>query len=343
MKTKLALALLGLMFMTGHLTAQDDASERTIDLRAFGFRGGSCSGSVFFLDDNRLILSTPLMKKCGKDTWWKAKPTRLTVIDLHGKVIATKDRADVVETHAGPLGYAVVCTENSIELISGDLDTARTFPVNPAKENLCFDVGDLSPSRIAISVAGRLFQGTSPDPIADARESKDGRVVGVTDSGFAVCIPKGNSTCSQLKVNGTEWNIAGLWDHDLRHLLFLTPEELLLPNDSGVTSLESVTFNGMQTQIADLSKFRPPFINTVDLSISAVVPRRILYYVTGCYLGDFDDCYGVSYRKFVVFDSQTQQPLFHHDADGNSGPVISPDGRVIADLDRTDLHFYSIP
>ena len=194
------LALLGLALATGTLTGQQkDVKEQTIDLIPFGFHGGSCSGKVFFLDDNRLILSTPLIKKCGKDTWWTGKPTRLTVIDLYGKKIITKDRADVVETHEGPLGYAAICTENTVELISGDLDKTINIPIYPTKEEKCFDIGDVSPSRTAISIHDiddsvhalfarfRLFQAASVNPIAEVQSTQGSHVVGVTDTGFALC------------------------------------------------------------------------------------------------------------------------------------------------------------
>ena len=338
---KLMFALLGLALATGTLTGQQkDVKEQTIDLTPFGFHGGSCSGKVFFLDDNRLILSTPMMKKCGKDTWWTGKPTRLTVIDLYGKKIITKDRSDVVEAHEGPLGYAAVCTEKSIELIYSDLTTATTIPEN---DHPCFYIGHVSPSRTAIEISGHLFQGSSPNPIAEVHLTKGSQVVGITDTGFAICSPEGYLTCSHFTVDGVDWKGDSSWEQNLRHVLFLSPEELLLPIYSGTKSLESVTPDGRQTQLADLSKFRPPYTNTNKLSISAVAPRRILYYVTGCYLGDFDDCYFVTYHKFAVFDSQTHQTLFHHDVDGDTSPIISPNGHIVADLDGTDLHLYNIP
>jgi hypothetical protein len=341
MKMKLMFALLGLALATGTLTGQQkDVKEQTIDLTPFGFHGGSCSGKVYFLDDNRLILSTPLMKKCGKDTWWKAKPTRLTVIDLNGKAITTKDRADVVETHTGPLGYATVCTENSIELISGDLNKAIDIPI---KDNPCFRIGDVSPSRTAIEISGRLFQGASPNPIAEVHPTKGSQIVGITDTGFAICSLEGYLTCAHFTVNGVDWKGDSLWEQNLKHVLFLTPQELLLPDDIRTQPLAAVHSDGTQTQISYLSKLRPPYINTINLSISAVAPRRILYYVTGCHLGDFDDCFFVTYHKFAVFDSQTDQTLLQHDVDGDSGPIISPNGHIVADLDGADLHLYNIP
>jgi hypothetical protein len=341
MKMKLTLAFLGLVLATGTLAGQQqDVKEQTIDLTPFGFHGGSCSGKVFFLDDNRLILSTPLMKKCGKDTWWKAKPTRLTVINLNGKAITTKDRADVVETHEGSLGYAAICTEKSIELISGGLNTATSIPEN---DNPCFRIGRVSPSRTAIEISGLLFQGSSPNPIAEVHLTKGSHVVGITDTGFAICSPEGYLTCAHFMVNGVDWKGDSSWEQNLRHVLFLTSQELLLPDDIRTQPLKTVGSDGTQTQISYLSKLRPPFSNTVNLSTSAVAPRRILYSVTGCHLGDFDDCFFVTYRKFAVFDSQTHQTLFQHDADGDSGPIISPNGHVVADLDGTDLHLYNIP
>jgi hypothetical protein len=91
---KLPLAILGLVLTTGHLLSQPpNVAEQTIDLKSFGFRGGSCDSRQFasFLDDSRLVLSAPLVGICDKSNWSNALPTQLTVIDLHGRCSSDED------------------------------------------------------------------------------------------------------------------------------------------------------------------------------------------------------------------------------------------------------------
>jgi hypothetical protein len=96
-------------------------TERTIEVERFGFIGGPCDSrqSVQFLDDERLMLSAPLVGVCNKSDWSNALQTQLTVIDLHGTLLATKRRPGIYRMTAGPVGYAAVCTESSLELVSG--------------------------------------------------------------------------------------------------------------------------------------------------------------------------------------------------------------------------------
>jgi hypothetical protein len=239
-----------------------------------------------------------------------------------------------------------------VELVPGDLGSARVISTYQRKVPVC-GIDGLSPSRTAISVRNygdapksfarhRLVQVESSEPIAEEQLEKGRSLAGITDSGYAICIAVEHRKCAQLTVDGTEWKVNSL-DEQHRDSFFLSPDELLLPPSTGDKALISLSPDGKRSQAANLHGFQPPFVDTQEVEISAAAPRRILYFVTGCYLGDFDDCYGLFYHRFVVFDSQTHQPLFHHGANADSVPIISPNGHIVAVLDKTKLHVYRIP
>jgi hypothetical protein len=72
-------------------------------------------------------------------------------------------------------------------------------------------------------------------------------------------------------------------------------------------------------------------------------PRRILYHVDGCLLGDFDDCYGVVFRRFAVFDSRTSQMLFRHKYSSDGRLEISPSGHVVLEQQGKELRLFRLP
>lgn len=348
--------IFGLFFTVGYAVAQPPkVTEQTIPLERFGFKAGSCDSrqSAQFLDDDRLVLSAPLVGVCDKSNWSNALQTQLTVIDLHGAVLATKTRPDVYAMRAGPIGYAAVCTESSLDLVSGDLSTARVVSIRHDKFSPCSDIKGLSPSRRAISVRDfgespksfarhRLIDAKSEKPIAEQQFGKGDYLAGITDSGYAVCTSVGHQVCEQLTVDGSAW-VVGFHGVVSHQGLFLTPSELLLPPLRTEKALISVFPDGKQEQVANLREFQPPNVDNSSVQISATNPRRILYSATGCYIGDFDDCYGFIFERVVVFDPQTHQALFKQKVGRDAISILSPNGHTVLVLDKTKLHIYMIP
>lgn len=329
-------------------------TEHTVEVERFGFIGGPCESrqSVQFLDDERLILSAPLSGVCNKSNWLNALQTQLTVIDLHGAVLATKRRPDIYGMKAGPLGYAAVCTENSLELVSGDLGTARVIPTSPSKFSPCTDIDGLSPSRTAISLRAfdgspksfarrRLFDPRLEKPIAEQQFGKSESLAGISDSGYAICTSAGHHDCEHLVVNGSAWAVGVPAGASRRGLLLLPNQMIFLPWPE--KALMSLFPDGKQEEIADLRGFRPPNVDNSSIQISATSPRRILYSATGCYLGDFDDCYAFIFQQLVVFDPQTHQALFRKKVGGEATAILSPDGHTVVVLEKTKLNIYMIP
>jgi hypothetical protein len=95
--------------------------------------------------------------------------------------------------------------------------------------------------------------------------------------------------------------------------------------------------------MGDIAKIRPPFIDSSDTKMSAAEPRRILYRVDGCLLGDFDDCYGVVFHRFAVFNSQTSRMLFRHSYAPGANLKISPNGHIVMEQDGAEVHLFRIP
>jgi hypothetical protein len=348
--------IFGIVFIVGYIVAQPSkVTEQTVQLERYGFKADSCNfrQSAQFLHDDRLMLSAPLVGVCDKSNWSNGLQTQLTVIDLHGAVLASKTRPDVYEMKAGPIGYAAVCTENSLELVSGDLDTAKVISSSPSKFSPCFNIDGLSPSRRAISVRDfgglhksfarhRLIDPKSEQPIAEQQFGKGDSLAGITDSGYAVCTLAKYRGCEQLTVDGSPW-IVGVPVAVSHRGFFVSPNQLLLPPYQTQPALMSLFPNGEREQVVDLRGFQPPNVDSESVEISATNPRRILYSATGCYLGDFDDCYGFSFGRIVVFDPQTHQALFQQKIGRDTTSILSPNGHTVVVLDKTKLHIYMIP
>jgi hypothetical protein len=105
----------------------------------------------------------------------------------------------------------------------------------------------------------------------------------------------------------------------------------------------SLSPNGEEEQVVDLRKIKPPNADSESIEISADAPRRILYSATGCYIGDFDDCYGLNFERIAVFDPQTHQLLFEEKVGRNAISMISPNGHIVAVLDGSKLQIHTIP
>ena len=152
------------------------AQEWKLNLAPFGLVKAGCAwypGDVEFLDDDHLIVSAPVAYTCGKSDRDKPIDTRITEIDLQGHEVAGSRKPDVVELVAAPLGYVGVCTGDRIELLSPNLEVARSIALpETGRAGRCFWSGGLSPSRTAMAIWGpakseiRLYQGSSADPIA---------------------------------------------------------------------------------------------------------------------------------------------------------------------------------
>lgn len=324
--------------------------EKTVPLEQFGFRTGSCESrqSLQFLDDDHLLLSAPLAGVCDRSTWSKALETQLTVIDLRGTVLVRKTWPEIYAIGAGPIGFAVVCTATSLELISHDLNMVKVLSTHLIAMSPCSGVDGLSPSRTAISVRDfsedpksgtfhRLMSATSDRPLAERRISKPDFLAGITDSGYAVCVE--HEGCAQLTVEGKVWEgHAGVGKG-----LFLSPDQMLLPVSPGEKLLMSRLPDGKREQLFDLHGFAPPNVDNPSVQISATLPRRILYAATGCYLGDFDDCYAFTFGRVVVIDPQTHQALFKKNVSQGAESILSPNGHTVVVLDKTKLKIYKIP
>ena len=122
----------------------------------------------------------------------------------------------------------------------------------------------------------------------------------------------------------------------------IAPDRLLLASFDG-KRLFAETATGETIPMGDIAKIRPPFIDGSEAGMSAAEPRRILYSIDGCPLGDFDDCYGVLFRRFAVFDSQTSRMLFRHTYSSGASLKISPNGHIVMEHDGAEVHLFRLP
>lgn len=122
----------------------------------------------------------------------------------------------------------------------------------------------------------------------------------------------------------------------------ITEDKLLIADPNG-KRLYTLTPSGEKVTVADLTRIKPPFINSSDVQLSASEPRRVLYRVDGCLLGDFDDCYGDFFHRFAVFDSTDGRLIFRSHYAADATLKISPDGHTVVEQDGTVLHVFSLP
>jgi len=204
----------------------------------------------------------------------------------------------------------------------------------PDKMGPCGGIDGLSPSRTAISIRDfgdspksfarhRLFRADLEQPIADRQFEKGDYLSAITDSGYAVCRSVEHRRCEQLTVDGILWPGGGP-QRASDDALLLSTNQLLLHPDRTDKALMSLSPNGKVEHVVDLRKLQPTNVDSENIQISAVAPQRILYSATGCYLGDFDDCYGLNFERIAVFDSQTHQLLFQEKVGRNAISIISP-------------------
>jgi hypothetical protein len=270
------------------------------------------------MDDDHLVISAPVAYACDKSTWGEPTDTMITEIDLQGHEVATVRRTDLVKLTAGPIGYVTVCTEDRVELLSSKLQPVWSIaPSGGMQHGGCYLGGDLSPSRDAIEIAGpaysqfRLYKGSSNDPIAEVATSEGESVRAAADDGFLVCVEE-KKQCEVVGSHGVEESFAMpmLRGASGYYVVGLIASDRLLVADTDGKHLYAETPTGEKIPMGDIAKIKPPFVARNGTEMSAAEPRRILYHVEGCLLGDFDDCYGVVLHRFAIFDSQTSQLIF---------------------------------
>lgn len=351
---KIVIAVGAALFLTALLGRAQAAQEWKLDLAQYGLVKAGCAwypGHLEFLDDDHLVISAPVAYVCDKSNWGKPIDTKITEIDLQGQELAAVHRTDVAELAAGPIGYIAICTGDRVELLSRDLQVARSITLSGSRQSGgCYFGGGLSPSRTAMVIAGpansqfRLYQGSSNDPIAEITTSKGQSVRGVADDGFLVCV-KDKKQCEVVGSHGVVRSFAmpELGGASGNYIVGLVASDRLLVASFDDKRLYAETPTGETVAVGDVAKIRPPFIDGSDAQMSAVAPRRILCRVDGCLLGDFDDCYGVIFRRFAVFDSQTSRMLFRHSYAPGADLKISPNGHIVTEQDGADVHLFRLP
>jgi hypothetical protein len=342
------------LFLVALMGRAQPTREWKLDLAQYGLVKASCAwypGHIEFLDDDHLVIIAPVAYACDKNNQGKPTDTKITEIDLQGNKVTAIHRTDVVESVAGPIGYVTICTGDRVELLSHNLRVARTIALSGNRRSKeCSFVG-LSSSRTAMGIWGpskshqlMLYRSSSSDPIAEITLSKGENVKAVDDDGFLICVEE-RKQCEVVSSHGAVRSFAmpQLWGALGYYVVGLVaPDRLLVASFDG-KHLYAETPKGEKFAMGDVAKIRPPFIGGSGAQMSAAEPRRILYRVDGCLLGDFDDCYGVVFRRFAVFDSQSSRMLFRHNYASGADLKISPNGHIVMEQDGTEVHLFRVP
>ncbi len=327
--------------------------EWTVNLAQYGLVKTNCvryPGHVEFLDNDHLVVSAPVSADCKS---YSGKPieTTITTIDLQGNKLTELRRGDVAALRAGPVGFVALCTANSVELLSSELRTVQSISVSgKAPFEGCYFGPGLTPSRTAIAIADSgnsrlgLYGASSGGPLAEITTQKGQSIQAVTDDGFLVCA-NNDMRCKIVDLNGSvrDFSVPQLGGADGFYVVgFVSRDKLLLAGFDG-KRLYAETSSGTRVVMGDVAALKPPFIDVSYTQMSAVEPRRILYQVDGCLLGDFDDCYGVVFHRFAVYDSQTSKMLFRHTYPAGADLKISPDGKLVMEQDGPRIHLFQLP
>jgi hypothetical protein len=327
--------------------------EWTLNLAQYGLVKTSCvryPGHVEFLDDDHLAVAAPVSTDC-KSYSGTPLETRITIVDLQGNKLAEVRRGDVAELRAGPIGFVALCAGDRVELLSSNLQAAQSISVSRKTAfRGCYFGPGLTPSRTAIAIAGpgksqlALYGGSSEAPIATITTEKGQSVRAVTDNGFLVCV-NGDKQCNVVGSNepARDFSVPQLGGTNGFYVVGLVARDQLLLASFDGKRLYAETLSGKNIVMGDVATLKPPFIDGNHAQMSAIEPRRILYQVDGCLLGDFDDCYGVVFHRFAVYDSQTSKMLFKHTYPAGADLKISPNGKLIMEQDGPRIHLFRLP
>ena len=256
----------------------------------------------------------------------------------------------MAELRAGPIGFVALCTGDRVELLSSNLQAAQSIGVSRKTAfGGCYFGPGLTPSRTAIAITGlgkselALYRGSSEAPIATIATEKGQSVRAVTDNGFLVCIDE-DKQCKVVGSNEPERDFSApqLGGANGFYIVGLVARDQLLLASFDGKRLYAETSSGKNIVMGDVAA-QAPFIDGSHAQMSAIEPRRILYQVDGCLLGDFDDCYGVVFHRFAVYDSQTSKMLFKHTYPAGADLKISPNGKLVMEQDGPQIHLFRLP
>lgn len=337
---------LAVLFATNSGYAQAVRSAK-IELGQYGFVKTNCAwrrDEIEFLDNEHIVLVAPTLKNCDKNLWDSPIDTVISVINLQGDKIASTHRSDIIRTSAGPDNSLAVCVGDRVDFLSSSLAVLTSLPLPEQKSiSRCSYFGVLSLSRNSLAIPGRgnwqLFR-LPPSESTAVDVPKGFNVRAVADDGLLLCERE------RCEIDSTSGMIqkfpplpATAFETDIRGLI--SKDKLLVADRSG-KQLYTLTPSGDKTTVIDLSGIKPPFVNSSDVQLSASEPRRVLYRVDGCLLGDFDDCYGDIFHRFAVFDSSNGSLLFKHSYAADATLRISPDGHTVIEQDGTILHVFDL-
>lgn len=333
-----------------------DQAPQTIKLEQIGYQHVACELSwrgeddypkrqVEFLDNKHLLVHFAAPEVCKPHPFQWEKYLHSAVIDLSGHVVNTYDWQPGDDVIPGPDGNVLVVRSDGVRVVDRNFQSLQTiswqqqgFPGVPHPESRLFRVL-VTPSRHGFAIVDRncatLFTGPPYEKTASTNDS----VAAVRDnsfdtwSGFEPGPPV-------LHVDGVQWPTPA---HPVLRSLFVTGDDKVLGLDYKY-NLYRMDQRGGEELLVSLSSLAPGMWNS-GFRFDQALPeaRRVLFFSHGARIA-FTDASGIwLYFRTAVLDLRTNKLVFRFNGHIGDDISLSPDGHLVAVLEKDRLDLYNVP
>jgi len=343
----------------GASTQQPGPAPRIVDLKQTGYPQEACKydrkAQIEFLDSAHLLVSFPFHSSpCDEQKQIQPQKWRAAVVDTSGKTLHTFDLEPGQLVRAGPEGHILFLTEKELRILNSDFTAVQTLlwpkeadPSQIPRGTLAAAANiELAPSRQGFVIHGpypkygvAYFEGNPLKQTAEVDSCSPDLVV--ADGGFACLEP---STSGRLVVHlmNDDWHLQdSLFQKRVWVALPARNRVLLLTNKF---QLYQFIRPGNKEEVADLHWLAPGLgYPRTSYALTADVAHRILVSSWGVRI-PLTDSSGIGYWKRVaVLDYSSGQIIFRKQCAIDSDFAISPDGHLLAVLEKSRLSVVALP
>ena len=342
----------------GASTKQPTVTSGGIDLKGIGYSQDVCSyegkARIEFLDSLRLLLSFPLHSApCSGQSPQK---WRAAVVDASGKTLNTLDLEPGQGVRAAPEGRILLLTDKELRILNYDFIAVQTLSWPKEADPSQIPHGawvwatmtsiELTPSRQGFVIRGpypkygaAYFEGNPVKQTAEVDSCSQDFVV--TDGGFACLDP---STPVRLVVHPMNdvWHLDDSLFQKREWVALPTPDRVLLLTNK--FQLSRFIRPGNAEKVADLHWLAPWLgYPRMSYALTSGATHRILVSSWGARI-PLSDSSGIGYwKRVVILDYLSGQIIFRQQFKIDSDFAISPDGHLLAVLEKSRLSVVALP